>query len=178
MQGLTSWFFCRLCMLAFCSSMCVCAKLLQLCLTLCNPMDYSPPGSSVHGILQARILQWVACPPSGDLPNPGIKPVSLKSPTFVGRFFTTVLSGKPRILQKDLWKAPSLQVPKIITSRKNNLLFGTDLEKSLTGQFAVCCIHLCYCVSVMKEIMVSYRGSAKLGPSKPEGLRVEALVFQ
>ena len=36
------------------------AKSLQLCLTLCNPMDYSPPGSSVHGILQARILEWVA----------------------------------------------------------------------------------------------------------------------
>ena len=33
---------------------------LQSCLTLCNPMDYSPPGSSVHGILQARILEWVA----------------------------------------------------------------------------------------------------------------------
>ena len=32
----------------------------QLCLTLCDPMDYSPPGSSVHGILQARILEWVA----------------------------------------------------------------------------------------------------------------------
>ena len=39
---------------------CVHAKLLQLCLTLCNPMDYSPPGSSVHGILQTRILEWVA----------------------------------------------------------------------------------------------------------------------
>ena len=36
------------------------AKLLQSCLTLCNPMDCSPPGSSVHGILQARILKWVA----------------------------------------------------------------------------------------------------------------------
>ena len=35
------------------------AKLLQLCLTLCNPMDCSPPGSSVHGILQARILEYV-----------------------------------------------------------------------------------------------------------------------
>ena len=32
----------------------------QLCLTLCNPMDRSLPGSSVHGILQARILEWVA----------------------------------------------------------------------------------------------------------------------
>ena len=43
-------------------SMCACvgAPLLQSCLTLCNPMDCSPPGSSVHGILQARILKWVA----------------------------------------------------------------------------------------------------------------------
>ena len=42
----------------------------------CNPMDCSPPGSSVHGILQARILEWVAMPTSGDLPNLGIKPRS------------------------------------------------------------------------------------------------------
>ena len=39
---------------------CMCAELLQSCLTLCNPMDCSLPGSSVHGILQARILEWVA----------------------------------------------------------------------------------------------------------------------
>ena len=43
----------------FSDSMYVCAKLLQLCPTLCNPMDCSPLGSSVHGILQARILEWV-----------------------------------------------------------------------------------------------------------------------
>ena len=36
----------------------------QLCLTLCDPMDCSPPGSSVHGILQARILEWIAMPSS------------------------------------------------------------------------------------------------------------------
>ena len=41
---------------------CVCAKSLQLCLTLWDPMNCSPPGSSVHGILQARILEWVAMP--------------------------------------------------------------------------------------------------------------------
>ena len=39
-------------------------------------MDCSPPGSSVHGILQARILEWVAVPFSRDLPNPGIEPGS------------------------------------------------------------------------------------------------------
>ena len=41
-----------------------CAKLLQFCPTLCNPTDCSPPGSSVRGILQARILEWVAISPS------------------------------------------------------------------------------------------------------------------
>ena len=39
---------------------CMCAKSLQLCWTLCNPMDCNLPGFSVHGILQARILDWVA----------------------------------------------------------------------------------------------------------------------
>ena len=42
----------------------VCAKLLQLCLTLCNLMDRSSPGSSDHRILQARIVEWVTMPPS------------------------------------------------------------------------------------------------------------------
>ena len=40
----------------------MCALLLQLCLTLCDPMDCSLPGSSVHGILQSRVLEWVAIP--------------------------------------------------------------------------------------------------------------------
>ena len=45
--------------------MCVCVMLVaQSCPTLCDPMDCSPPGSSVHGILQARILEWVAMPSS------------------------------------------------------------------------------------------------------------------
>ena len=43
---------------------CMHARSLQSCLTLCNLTDCSPPGSSVHGILQARILEWVAVPPS------------------------------------------------------------------------------------------------------------------
>ena len=57
-----------------------CAKLLQSCLTLCDPVDYSPPGSSVHGLLQARILEWVAVSLSGDLPDSGIEPVSPVAP--------------------------------------------------------------------------------------------------
>ena len=53
-----------------CVFVCTCA---QSCLTLCDLMDCSWPGSSVHGISQARILEKVAIPPLGDLPNPGIK---------------------------------------------------------------------------------------------------------
>ena len=53
----------------------------QSCQTLCNPMDCSPPGSSVQGIFQVRILGWVEsgllCPPPGDPPDPRIKPTSL-----------------------------------------------------------------------------------------------------
>ena len=71
---------------------CVCTKSLQSCPTLCNPMDCSPPGSSVHGILQARILEWVAISFSRDLPNLGTELMSLMSPALAGRFFTTSTS--------------------------------------------------------------------------------------
>ena len=74
---------------------CVHAKLLQSCLTLCDPMDCSSPGSSVQEILQGRILEWVAMLSSRassqprDLLNPGIKRTSLMSPALAGGFFTT-----------------------------------------------------------------------------------------
>ena len=50
-------------------------------------MDCSLPGSSVYGILQARIMEWVGCPTPGDLPNPGIKSASLAFPALAGGFF-------------------------------------------------------------------------------------------
>ena len=62
---------------------------IQSCPTLCSPMDCSPPGSSVHGISKARVLEWVAMPPPGCLPDPGIKPAPLKSPALADRFFTS-----------------------------------------------------------------------------------------
>ena len=52
-------------------------------------MDCSPPGSSLHEILQAEVLEWVAMPSSRDRPHPGIEQVSLISPALAGRFFTT-----------------------------------------------------------------------------------------
>ena len=51
--------------------------LAQSCLTLCDPLDCSSPGSFVYGILQARIVDWVPMPSSRDLPDPGIESASL-----------------------------------------------------------------------------------------------------
>ena len=60
----------------------------------CNPMDCSPPGSSVHGFSQARILEWVASSFSGDFPNSGI--ISGVS-CITGRFFTTCATWEARV---------------------------------------------------------------------------------
>ena len=68
----------------------MCAQSLQSCLILCNPMDCSPPGSSVHGILQAGILEWVAVPYSrGSSRLRDRNHVSC----FAGKFFTAELLG-------------------------------------------------------------------------------------
>ena len=75
------------------------AKSLKFCLTDFDPVDCSLPGSSVLGILQARILDWLPCPPAGDLPYPEIKPVS---PALADRFFTTSMP----------WEAPGVLGPK------------------------------------------------------------------
>ena len=65
---------------------------------LCESMDYSLPGFSVHRILQVRMLEWIAMHSPGDLPDPGIKPMSLKSPSLVGGFFTTSATWEGLIL--------------------------------------------------------------------------------
>ena len=68
------------------------AKLLQSCPTLCDPMDCSLSGSSLHGIFQASALEWIAISFSrGGLPDPGIKPAAL---ALAGRFFTAGPPGK------------------------------------------------------------------------------------
>ena len=59
--------------------------------TLCDPLDCSQLGFSVHGISQARMLEWVAISYPGNLPNPGIEPIS---PALAGGFFTTEPLGQ------------------------------------------------------------------------------------
>ena len=84
------------------------------CLTLCDPMDYSPPGSSVHGISQARMLERFPLP--GDLPNPGIEPVSLVSPALAGGLFTI---SAP-------WEAPRLSWVLVIYPLVQQMIQGCD----------------------------------------------------
>ena len=79
---------------------CMCAKLLQSCLTLCDPMDCSPTDSSVHGILQARILEWLPFPPPGDLrlfPTQGLNPRLLCLLHWQASSLPIVPPGKPYI---------------------------------------------------------------------------------
>ena len=84
------------------------------CLTPCDPMDCSPPGSPVHGILQARILEQVSFPPPVDLPDPGIEP---RSPALLADSLISEPTGKPnmhtdrREIYQEVWgtqKEPSL----------------------------------------------------------------------
>ena len=74
-----------------------CVKWLQWCPTLCDAMECSPPGSSVHGILQTRILEWVAMPSPGDLPDPGIECTSLTYPALAAGCLPLVSAGKPSL---------------------------------------------------------------------------------
>ena len=68
---------------------CMRAKSLQLCLTLCGHVDWSPPGSSAYGIFQARILKWVSMPSFRGYSQPGIEFTSLTSPALAGGLFNT-----------------------------------------------------------------------------------------
>ena len=81
-------------------------------------MDCSPPDSSVHAILQARLLEELSCPSVGDLPNPGIKP---RSPTLQADSLPFELPGKLK------FKIALLLIPK-------TLLFFSE-QKQLSLQF-------------------------------------------
>ena len=97
----------------------------QSCPTVCNSTDCSPPGSSVHGILQARILKWIAMPTQGDLPDPGVEPGSLPflhegidslslvthgSPAFPSVQFSSVAQSFPTLCDPMNCSTPGLPV--------------------------------------------------------------------
>ena len=68
--------------------LCICGLATKLCPTLCDPMDCSPPASSIHRISQERILEWLPFPSLMDLPDPGIKP-ALPTISYIAEGFCT-----------------------------------------------------------------------------------------
>ena len=72
----------------------------QSCPAFGEPMDCSPPGSSVHGIFRQEYWSDLPFPSLGDVPNPGIELTSAASPPLAGRFFTPVPLGKPWRLER------------------------------------------------------------------------------
>ena len=81
-----------------CVYVCVCVLVAQLHLTLCDPMDYSLPGASVHGILQARIPEWVAMPSSRGSSQPRDRTHVSCVSALAGGFFATSAT----------WEAPKV----------------------------------------------------------------------
>ena len=92
-----------------------CAKSLQSCLTLCDPMDHSPPGSSVQGILQAGMLEWIAISHSRE--SSRLRDRTLIS--YTGRFFTTSITWESlnngyEAVHKKTWMTLALLVYSLI----------------------------------------------------------------
>ena len=85
-------------------------------------MDHNPPGSSVRGILQASILEWLPFPSPGHIPSPGIEPAS---PAMAGGLFTTDLAGKP-----SFWPWAYVKVLEHPRSYLNMLVNFPDVQSS------------------------------------------------
>ena len=106
------------------------SEVAQSCLTLCDPVDCSSPGSSVHGVLQARKLEWVAISFStGDLLDPGIEPMSLASPVLAGVLFTTTTT----------WEAQTF-IYKMLFGHMFSFLLGIYLGVELLGHMSILCL--------------------------------------
>ena len=83
----------------------ICGTCMQLCLTLCDPTDCSPPPLSI-GLSQQEYWSGLPFPFPGDLPDPGIEPTSPASPALIGRFFTAEPVGKPSFVVASLQIGP------------------------------------------------------------------------
>ena len=83
-----------------------CVLVAQLCLTFCNPTDCSPPDSSVYGILQAKVLEWIAIPFTRGSSRPRYETLV----SFIaGRFFTIWVTGKSLVTRDKDWLFTSQQ---------------------------------------------------------------------
>jgi len=101
----------------------------ESCPSLCNPVDYSLPGSFMHGILQARILEWVAISFSRGSSRP--RDQTPVSPALTGEFFTTEPPGKPVLLYPTVIRASQVGIvssdPVYLILNNNKLYHLSDL---------------------------------------------------
>ena len=121
----------------------MCAKSSQSIPTLCDPMDCSLPGSSVHGIFQARILEWVGVSFSRGLPNPWIEPKSPMSPALAGRFLTTGPTWSFSLIIPSYPPTPAQGQPGSTTC---SLGAGGDTTFFITDSVSLChrCVSCCF----------------------------------
>ena len=108
------------------------SEVAQSCPTLSDPMDWSLPGSSVHGIFQARVLEWGANAFSVPSSLPRIKPTS---PALAGGFFTTETPEKPYVLSSAIHNSQDMGFPggsagKESTRHAGDLVLIPGLERS------------------------------------------------
>ena len=154
-------------------SMCVLVESLSHVQLFCNPMD-CPLESSVYGIFQARILQWVAIFYSRDLPNPGIEPRSLASPALAGRFFTT---GKCHQRSPSVLQSLSVSLLFIIEGFSvvyiNHILLIQSPAEGYLDYFQICTITNNAAMNNFKKTFCGQMSSFLLGWF----LRVECLVI-
>ena len=117
---------------------CVCVLVTQSCLTLCGSMDCSPPGSSVHGILQARILEWVAIPFSRGSSRPSDR-------TWVsgiaGMFFTIWAMREAQKWPGQTFKCLDVEISKHLLQPKRTFLALLQPLKNMKWMFS--CVPFC-----------------------------------
>ena len=150
----------------------MCTQLFQWYLTLCDPVDCILTGSSVHGILQARILEWVAMPSSGDFPNQGIDPNSCTT----SRFFTYVaqlVKNPPAMwetwVRKIPWRRERLPTPYSgLENSMDRILHGVAKSWRRLSEFHFSCWK-----GVHEEGTQNYnRGPSRCGTSKDKACLV------
>ena len=139
------------------------AQSLQLCPALCDPMHCGPPGSSVHGNLQARTEEWVAMPSSRGSSQPRDQTMALTSPALAGEFFTISATWAARSqfrsvarLCPTLWDLTDCSMPEASLSitKSQSLLKFMSIESVMPSSHLILCRPLLLLPPIFPSIRV------------------------